>query len=259
MISRQSQGFTLIELIMVIMVMAIITIGIGRFVSLGTEGYLQTRDREQLQSQARFAVERITRELRDAVPNSLEVTDDENGHCLAFRPIQYSGDYINQSLTNITTVTGFITQPTAPIFQINMMLVINPHKPQDFIIDADPSNDQVADVSAINSTTEINQWQFELDGQHSFSSGSLARRFYTYTHSVRFCLENNNLTRTSIDNAGTPSQPVLLAQYLDNSLSMFEVNNAALARSALVAWQFTFSRNGESSRYNHTVQVMNAP
>lgn len=253
MILRQSQGFTLIELIMVIMVMAIITIGIGRFVSLGTEGYLQTRDREQLQSQARFAVERVARELRNAVPNSLEITN--NGQCLSFKPIQYGGDYSNQHLIDITAIIGFVTQTAVPVFQTHMQLVINPYKLQDFNV---PS-DQVAKVTAINSTTEINQWQFELDGQHSFSSGSLAQRFYTYTHSVRFCLENNNLTRTSIDNSGIESPPVLLAQYIDTSLSYFQLDNAALARSALVAWQFTFSRNGESSRYNHTVQVMNAP
>ncbi|PSW40892.1 MSHA biogenesis protein MshO [Photobacterium phosphoreum] len=255
MLSRHSQGFTLIELIMVIVVMAFITIGIGRFVSLGTEGYLQTRDREQLQSQARFAVERVARELRDAVPNSLEVTDDENGHCLAFRPIQYSGDYVNPSLTHIDVISGFLTQTSAPIFETNMMVVINPHKPQDF----DVISDQVAKVTAINKGIAANQWQFELDGQHSFSSGSLAQRFYTYTHSVKFCIEDNSLTRTTIDNMGTQSPPVLLAQYLDTSLSTFELDNAALARSALVAWQFTFTRNGESSRYNHTVQVMNAP
>lgn len=251
--SRRAQGFTLIELIMVMVVMAIITIGIGRFVSLGTEGYLQTRDREQLQSQARFAVERVARELRNAVPNSLEIIN--NGQCLSFKPIQFSGDYSNQSLTDITAIIGYVTQTAAPVFQPQMQLVINPHKPQDF----DVASDHVATVTAINKGAAANQWQFELDGQHRFDSGSLAQRFYTYTHSVKFCIEDNSLTRTTIDNAGTQSQPVLVAQYLDSRLSMFSVDNAALARSALVAWQFTFTRNGESSRYNHTVQVMNAP
>ena len=255
MLSRRSQGFTLIELIMVIMVMAFITIGIGRFVSLGTEGYLQTRDREQLQSQARFAVERISRELRDAVPNSLEITSD--GQCLAFKPIQYNGDYVNPSLTHIDVdvISGFLTQTAAPIFETNMMVVINPHKPQDF----DVASDQIAKVKAINKGTESNQWQFELDGQHSFGSGSLAQRFYIYTHSVKFCIESNSLTRMTINNSGIESQPILLAQYIDTNLSAFELDNAALARSALVAWQLTFTRNGEISRYNHAVQVMNAP
>ncbi|MCP4957280.1 PilW family protein [Photobacterium aquimaris] len=251
--SRRAQGFTLIELIMAMVVMAIITIGIGRFVSLGTEGYLQTRDREQLQSQARFAVERVARELRNAVPNSLEIIN--NGQCLSFKPIQYGGDYINQSLSNITAIIGFVAQTAAPIFQPHMQLVINPQKLQDFEL----NNHQVATVTAINIGTETNQWLFELDGQHRFDSGSSAQRFYTYTHSVKFCIEDNGLTRTTIDNAGTQSQPVLLGQYLDSSLSMFTVDNAALARNALVAWQFTFTRNGELSRYNHTVQVMNAP
>lgn len=136
-----------------------------------------------------------------------------------------------------------------------MMVVINPHKPQDF----DVPSDQAAKVTAINKGTAANQWQFELDGQHNFSSGSLSQRFYIYTQSVRFCLEDNSLTRTTIDNSGIESQPVLLAQYLDAKMSAFTLNNVALVRSALVAWQFTFTRNGESSRYNHTVQVMNVP
>ncbi|WP_408900637.1 PilW family protein [Photobacterium piscicola] len=253
MLLGRSQGFTLIELVMVIVVMSIITLGIGRFVSLGTEGYLHTRDREQLQSQARFAVERLTRELRNAVPNSLQLT--ANGRCLSFRPIQYSGDYSNPTLTDITTITAFMTQTTAPQFQVGMMVTINPHKWLDF----ESGSEQIATVTAINKGTAANQWLFELDGQYRFASGSLASRFYTYIQTVRFCIENNSLTRTTIDNVGTESAAIVLAQYIDGSLSLFELDHAALARSALVAWQFTFIRNGESSRYNHTVQVMNAP
>lgn len=54
---RQS-GFTLIELVITIVVVAIMVMGIAGFIELGTKGYVDTVDRQQLQNQARFAVEK---------------------------------------------------------------------------------------------------------------------------------------------------------------------------------------------------------
>ena len=106
-VSKYSQGFTLIEIIISLMVLGVISLGIGSYLQLGAQGYIQNRDREQLQSQARFAAERISRELRHAVPNSLTVSSDKK--CITFTPIEYAGFYTSQTLEEIDTLEGVMS------------------------------------------------------------------------------------------------------------------------------------------------------
>ena len=76
----QARGFTLIELVMVILLL-------GRDGDLLQPVYRHRHPRshgdasrrEQLMSDARFAMERLNRELRDAVPGSVQVEASNSG------------------------------------------------------------------------------------------------------------------------------------------------------------------------------------
>lgn len=253
MLARQQQGFTLIELILVIIVTGIITIGIGHFITLGTDGYLQTRDREQLQSQARFAIERITREIRHAVPNSIAL--EQEGRCLSFMPIEYSGAYVSSTLSNIDKIDGLFARDDEPNFKPTSVFVINPTSQKDLLL----GSSQAAQIDHMKKEANLGWHLIHFNGLYSFASGSSSQRFYTYTHKVEFCIVGDQLRRTLTLNGQEKSPSVLLAQNIDPKKSYFQVDHASLARSSLVAFQLMFSRNGENSRYNHTVQVMNAP
>ena len=69
------RGFTLIEMVVTMVISGIIVLGIAGFVEFGTKGYADSIDRQRLQTQAKFALEKISREIRHAVPNSF---DDNN-------------------------------------------------------------------------------------------------------------------------------------------------------------------------------------
>lgn len=85
------RGFTLIELVMVILIAAILAAVVGRFVSQPVQGYLNAQRRAGLVDLAQTALERMTRELRLALPNSVRVSG--SGKAVEFLRILTGGRY----------------------------------------------------------------------------------------------------------------------------------------------------------------------
>lgn len=71
----RSQGFTLIEAVMVLVITGIIGAMVAAFIRAPVQGYLDTSRRAQLADTADTALRRITRELRQALPNSVRVSN----------------------------------------------------------------------------------------------------------------------------------------------------------------------------------------
>ena len=88
---RRAHGFTLIELVVVITVMGILSVGAVAFITDASDGYASTVRRTELGSTMRLAAERMTRELRNALPNSVRVS----GACLEFIPVDGGSSYLN--------------------------------------------------------------------------------------------------------------------------------------------------------------------
>ena len=103
-----AKGFTLIELVTVIVLLGIMATGIGGFITLSTQTFVNVSERDELLASARFAIERLNREVSNAVPNSIRIaTDiDSNRQCLEFMPIQASTSYTRTvSYTHLTLPT----------------------------------------------------------------------------------------------------------------------------------------------------------
>jgi len=251
-VSKYSQGFTLIEIIMSLMVLGVISVGIGSYLQLGAQGYIQNRDREQLQSQARFAAERISRELRHAVPNSLTVSSDKK--CITFTPIEYAGFYTNQTLEELETLEGVMSSSVegTDAEVAAHRLVINPVR--------------VADLTSASRSAVIKEvagtqpWTISFNNPTTFASESASGRFYIYGIDAQLCISGNQLTRAT-RNIGTTafSTAVPLAENIVFSESHFTLEHASLNRNALVHFQLAFSQNGEQTQYSHDVQVINVP
>ena len=69
----KTRGFTLMEMIVTIVIGSFIMLGIAGYVQLGMKGYADTIDRQRMQTQAQFVLEKMSREIRHAVPNSFHV------------------------------------------------------------------------------------------------------------------------------------------------------------------------------------------
>ena len=71
--SRRSQGFTLIETVMVIAITGVLAAVVAKFIVQPVQAYLATSARAGLVDSADLALRRIGRDLRIALPNSVRV------------------------------------------------------------------------------------------------------------------------------------------------------------------------------------------
>ncbi len=88
---KQQLGFTLIEIIIVVVLLAVLAIYSFSFLGIGSEMVAQVGARTQLVAEQRFAVERLNREIRSAVPRSARA----NASCLEFMPMTGSNVYLS--------------------------------------------------------------------------------------------------------------------------------------------------------------------
>lgn len=86
-------GFSLIELIVVMLVVGILAAIVAMFIRSPLEGYLAASRRAALVDAADTALLRMTRDVRLALPNSLRVSQSGGATYLEFLPLQDGGRY----------------------------------------------------------------------------------------------------------------------------------------------------------------------
>lgn len=82
MMRRHTQGFSLIELIIVIVVLGIMAVGAGMLISRPMQAYSDQLRRQQLVDSAQMAMRKIEADIRRALPNSLRTMPSGSGWAL---------------------------------------------------------------------------------------------------------------------------------------------------------------------------------
>ncbi|CAE6890360.1 Prokaryotic N-terminal methylation motif [Vibrio sp. B1REV9] len=232
------RGFTLIEMIATIVIGSIIMLGIAGYVKLGMKGYADSIDRQRIQTQAQFVLEKMSREIRHAVPNSFY---EPSSNCLAFVPIEFSGFY-NLRDGNLEFLLGNdIDRETMPK---DSWLVINPSRIQDL----SPSSPQSFSVSEFTKKDGV----FKISGAaDSIDSSSISSRHYIYQENsqVSYCFDSGQITRNG----------VTVAENVNTAVSKMHYKEPTLQRGGLVHINLEFVQDGERSVYQQDVQVLNVP
>ncbi|PML78483.1 PilW family protein [Enterovibrio norvegicus] len=249
-------GFTLVELIVTMTILAIVSVGIFGFIESSTSGYVESKNREALQSQARFVVERLGRELRHAVPNSIETSD--NGQCLVFTPVRFTGLYNTRVEGDASFEVGMSTTDAdwgKTVGDGKHRLVFSPMKPDDLA----PKNNALDPDNSFTITSALNnQITVSRNLDAPWPLGSPSKRFYVYSNFVTFCFGRGINSDSLVRRVNGSNRDVTLAQNLTNA-SGFSVDSTSLSRRNVVKVVYHFSQSGETSVYNQNIQVMNAP
>jgi MSHA biogenesis protein MshO len=261
------RGFTLIELVTVIVILAIVSVGVFSFVSIGTRIYVDVTERDQILSEARFVIERLNRELRASVPNSIRISD--NYRCIEFAPIAWSSFYEDIAVSPEPATNNVVLASLDGYQrQMNDRVIVYPIEPEHIYLGSDAHN-VAPDASPVSGNT------LSLSSAHQFATDSPAQRLYIGRQPVSYCLlGNNQLTRhtgyayrdvqsESPSNVGI-GRGVLMAQYvvndpLDPNDRPFRLESATLNRNALVQLQLRFELNQELVVFNSEVHLPNVP
>ena len=270
-----TRGFTLVEMVTVILILGILVVGVSSFIIFGTRIFVESSSVDQVLSQSRFAVERMTRELRSALPNSMRLNSDSLTYqCVEFVPIEASTTYLTMPIIPAASAsTGIvILDNTASAIRVNQFAWIYP------LVDADvysSARQKLAQVKTI--AISGNQVTLTFTAPTRFAEASPRQRIYFGLSPVSYCFEKgasgNDLQivryagynfNTVQPNPATMGTGVLMAQSvanrLDNSNDLpLILTPSSLVNNAMVHLQPRFNVNGETFQYRHQVQVINVP
>ncbi|TEW56677.1 prepilin-type N-terminal cleavage/methylation domain-containing protein [Psychromonas sp. RZ22] len=238
-----TKGFTLIELVIVIIILAALGIATTTYIGKGLNIYNEISDRDKSLNSIRFAMERMRREASNALPNSVKV---ENG-CLSFYPVKNSSLYLdlpvypiedNQAVINVMDDYSYDAADKAVVYLLNASEL--------FVSDANGSS-KVQSITGINTAMDT----LSLSGDISFPLSSPAKRLYIINERLQYCMIGDDLYRQKNQETG-----VLMAENISGT---FEVINATLQRNSLVKVNFSLPLNDLEVAFEQTLHINNVP
>ena len=250
----RQRGFTLIELIVVIVITAIVAGMVTVFIRAPVQSYLDVAARAELADAADLASRRITRDVRLALPNSVRVKSNSSGSFLELLLTKTGGRYLSEDDPNTIPGNVLAFDPLTPgnpnVFTIvgaapsGVQTIV----PGDFIVvnnlGAQPPVDayncsgqcnraQVASISANDVTLVKNPFVAQTP-----SMPSLSYRFQVVSTVVTYhCAPNANGTGTLTRYAGYAIQ---VAQP-ESTAALTGAPSAALMANQVARCAFSFA------------------
>ena len=244
---KRITGFTLIELILTVVVVGIVALAAGNTLQLGFQSYNDSIDRQDNQMQAKFVIEKLSRELRHAVPNSVEVSSSQE--CVSFIPVEASAFYLALPLFNEKQIdTVLLSNHTGVIAGLN--LTINPSNQNDLMT---VNGSRYVTIDSISVSGGVSTLAFSTINNPAFISSSVSGRAFIYKpETITYCIGNGKVERR-IQNV-----TIQLADHINSGRFVFEA--ASVHRNSMLRMVLVFESGiGETTEYQHDVQVINVP
>lgn len=277
----KARGFTLVELIIVIVITGIIAASFAVFFKPAIDAYFDTRRRADLTDLADTALRRIAQDVRRAVPNSLR---SHSPTCFQLVPTIAGGRYRMASDTENDAPTPLPCAPgptcsapldtsvTTTVFDVLSPLELVPNAGDWIVIDNQNGNDVYAGTNRGQIRTLATPRA--SDGLHritidptQFPGGYDGGRFVVVANteqSVFYSCVGNVLYRTVAGfNAGaatcTATTGAVVASDVSACTFVYDPNHGATQQSGFLWMRLELSRDGESVALAHGVHVENFP
>ena len=270
---KQSQGFTLVEMVTVILILGIIVVGVSSFVIFGTRIFVESSAVDQVLSQSRFGVERMTRDIRSALPNSTRLITAVDGsyQCIEFVPIAASTSYVSAPIAPAPASNAVSAIATNQTIAAGQWAMIYPLTATEIY---NPTGSIAKRFLIVSVATIADQVNITLAASVRFTEDSPLKRLFLVAQPISYCVEKqpngtSNLKRyanygyrTAQPSPSIMANGVIMAQNIINNLQVepaIVLTPSSLITNAIVHVEPRFSVNGESFKYQHQVQVINVP
>lgn len=278
--SISQRGFTLIELILVIMLLGIVSVSVSGILRSVMTAVVSANEREDLVRQGSYLLERFDRELSLAVPNSVRISGNAAVQCVEFVPLVWSGVYLtlplqvnNATQINLLELGDIYGNSFAP--SDSDYAIVFPTRASE-VYDASVghrrsiescSDDGDGNCATLDDADKVVQVKVE----NGFAQTSPSKKIYFANHAVSYCMRQGAIYRhqTTINTNQTlhTSGGALMAQNLVNQLSTdpqgaqnpFRQFGASAQGNAITRAMLIFGREDERIGFVREVQIPNVP
>ena len=244
------QGFTLVELVMVIILLAIVGTFSSKFISTNVVLFQESVNQNERLNDARFILNRMGKELDSAMAFSVR----ESGNCIRFIPFNVASRYIGQATgkNNIKLIMDAESREKGIGLFLGQRLGIYNTVYSDFadaptIMEYKPSGASTTHADMTLST--------------SLGKDSPSSRYFIFQQEISYCLEGNSLYRynDAVSTTTPTDSRVLMMNSLSDDSSM-RLTLANAFSNAIVVLDFGFTlRDGKVIRFQHQVVMNNVP
>lgn len=259
---QNTRGFTLIELIAVMVVLGIVGSLSTQFIVTAVDSYREAQLRQRLLAKGRTSIEQMTRYVRSAVPNSLRVS--ASGQCVEFMPT-VGGAFYEEQVADAENGAPLTSNISVSPFTLGLGSA-------EHAIIGGLSNDEIYTISSPAARTNIDSLVvgplatigFELP--HQFVRNSLNKRVYVADDPMRFCIASGDLVLheayglvLTLGDASPGGDTSTMATDLLADGTGFVLSASTEDRNSALDINLTFFEGSIRVSLNQTVFIRNVP
>lgn len=262
---RESAGFSLIEMIVVMTITGILVGIVAVFIRRPMEGLVDSTRRAALADEADTAARRMSRDIQRSLPNSVRVTQSGASWYIEFLPVLAAGRYCEQADCGATPL-GFAAGQ-ASFSYVGPAPVLSPIPAGTEVAIYNLGGGTGMDAYAGDNTQGLSAIAanlLTLSAAKQFPFSSPGKRFFIISSPVSYaCTSGGSLRRITgyAKQATQPTASLGAGNVLAADVSSCTVNyvQSAIDQYGLLNISLQLTQSGESVSLSHAIQINNTP